>query len=548
MNHKKNLMAAVLGLACAMPAFAANLVLNNVDAAGVGFNDPTPATAVGGNTGTTVGAQRLVAYRKALELWGKTLRSDATVVVQGSFAGLTCDAGGGVLAQAGTLQIFSDFPGAPLAGHWYHSALANALTGQDLTPGPLDPGPLAEPFNDDIVANFNGNVGKPNCIAGPGWYYGLDNNAPAGQIDFLDTFMHEVSHGLGFSNFANEVSGTTPAALPDVYMANTLDLTYGERWNTAAFGASLPAFINFSARNTGNVVWAGEKVTANAPLVLGPYQGIRVTGTLNQELVFGTASFGAAPTAANFGGEIVVGLDAGGLTNGCNPITAAVAGKIAFVDRGACAFSVKAKNAQLAGATGVIIGNNQAGGAIGLGGTDPTVTIPAISVSQADGTAIKAASPGVSVGFFTDPTRLAGANAGYVRLYAPATIALGSSISHFDTVAAPNLLMEPFINGDLRSARNLDLTPSLMQDIGWKLEPLKIGSCNTHVPNALDNGDLLHVKVDACEVAAEGKKGRLDKGKFVACVGKEALAAKTAGLINGRQFAAVLVCSVLGNP
>jgi hypothetical protein len=144
MNHKKNLMAAVLGLACAMPAFAAKLVLNNVDAAGVGFNDPTPATAVGGNNGTTIGAQRLVAYRKALELWGKTLRSSATIVVQGSFARLDCDAGSGVLAQAGTLQIFSDFPGAPLAGHWYHSALANALTGQDLTPGPLDPGPLAE--------------------------------------------------------------------------------------------------------------------------------------------------------------------------------------------------------------------------------------------------------------------------------------------------------------------------------------------------------------------------------------------------------------------
>jgi hypothetical protein len=540
----KNLIAALLGLACAMPTFAANLVLNNVDVAGVGFNDPTPATAVGGNNGTTVGAQRLVAYRKALELWGKTLRSDATIVVQGSFARLDCDAASGVLAQAGTLQIFSDFPGAPLAGHWYHSALANALTGQDLTPGPLDPGPLAEPFNDDIVANFNGDVGKADCIAGPGWYYGLDNNAPAGQIDFLDTFMHEVSHGLGFSNFASELSGTTPEALPDVYMANTLDLTFGERWNTTAFGADLPLFINFSARNTGNVVWAGDKVTANAPRVLGPYVGIRVTGTVNQELVYGTASFGAAATAANFGGEIV---NANGADFACiAPITAAVAGKIAFIDRGGCGFAVKAKAAQVAGAKGVIIGNNQVGPAIGLGGIDPTVTVPTISVSQVDGTAIKAGLPGVSVEFFTDPARLAGANAGYVRLYAPATIAPGSSISHFDTVAAPNLLMEPFINGDLRSARNLDLTPSLMQDIGWKLEPLKIGHCNTHVPNALGNGDLLHVKVDVCEAAAEGRWGRLDRGKFVACVGKEALAAKKAGLIDGRQFAAVLVCSVLG--
>jgi hypothetical protein len=549
MNHKKNLMAAVLGLACAMPALAVNIVLNNVDAAGVGFNDPTPATAVGGNTGKTIGAQRLVAYRKALELWGKTLRSSVTIVVQGSFARLDCDASGGVLAQAGTNQIFSDFPGAPLAGHWYHAALANALAAQDLSPGPLDPGPDAEPYNDDIIANFNGDVGKADCIAGPGWYYGLDNNAPAGQIDFLDTFMHEVSHGLGFSNFASETTGTTPAGLPDVYMANTLDLLYGERWNTTAFGPQLPLFINVSARNTGNVVWAGPKVTANAPLVLGPYQGIRLSGTANVELMYGTASFGAAPTAANFGGEIVVGLDAGGASLGCNAITAPVAGKIAYVDRGICGFAVKAKNAQDAGAKGVIVGNNALNGAaIGLGGTDPLVTIPAIGVSTADGAAIKAAIPGVSVGFFTDPSRLAGANAGYVRLYAPATIAPGSSISHFDTVAAPNLLMEPFINGDLRSARNLDLTPSLMQDIGWKIEPLKIGHCNTHVPNALDNGDLLHVKVEACEAAAEGKRGRLDKGKFVACVAKDALAAKKAGLIDGRQLAAVLVCSVLGNP
>ena len=113
----------------------------------------------------------------------------------------------------------------------------------------------------------------------------------------------------------------------------------------------------------------------------------------------------------------------------------------------------------------------------------------------------------------TAQTRLAGANAGYAR-----------------------------------SARNLYLTPSSMQDIGWKLEPLKIGGNNTHVPNALDNGDLLHVKVDACKAAAEGKQGRLDKGKFVAGVGEEALAAKQAGLINGRQFAAVPVCSAQGNP
>ena len=138
------ILAGLLGLVAAAPSLGANIILNNVDVAGVGFNDATLAAPVGGNAGTTVGAQRLIAYRKALELWGKTLRSDVTVVVQGSFAGLPCTATGGTLAQAGAITIFASFPGAPLPNHWYGAALANSIVGDDLTPGGLDPGPLAD--------------------------------------------------------------------------------------------------------------------------------------------------------------------------------------------------------------------------------------------------------------------------------------------------------------------------------------------------------------------------------------------------------------------
>jgi hypothetical protein len=42
---------------------------------------------------------------------------------------------------------------------------------------------------------------------------------------------------------------------------------------------------------------------------------------------------------------------------------------------------------------------------------------------------------------------------------------LGSSISHFDTVASPNLLMEPYINTNLGS--DLDLTDEQLFDVGW---------------------------------------------------------------------------------
>jgi hypothetical protein len=54
---------------------------------------------------------------------------------------------------------------------------------------------------------------------------------------------------------------------------------------------------------------------------------------------------------------------------------------------------------------------------------------------------------------------------GHVRLYAPATWDDGSSVSHWDTAAAPNLLMEPYATGSTRGYT--DLTTCVLYDIGW---------------------------------------------------------------------------------
>ncbi len=54
-------------------------------------------------------------------------------------------------------------------------------------------------------------------------------------------------------------------------------------------------------------------------------------------------------------------------------------------------------------------------------------------------------------------------------LFAPNPFEGGSSISHFDTSASPNLLMEPSINADLRPL-DVDLTAQLLQDEGWKIQ------------------------------------------------------------------------------
>ncbi|CAN5249714.1 hypothetical protein BH20ACI2_BH20ACI2_11560 [soil metagenome] len=54
---------------------------------------------------------------------------------------------------------------------------------------------------------------------------------------------------------------------------------------------------------------------------------------------------------------------------------------------------------------------------------------------------------------------------GHVQLFSPAVFQSGSSLSHFDRAAFPNLLMEPAINAGL--PLDLDLTRQQMRDIGW---------------------------------------------------------------------------------
>ncbi|HET8692512.1 MAG TPA: M4 family metallopeptidase [Steroidobacteraceae bacterium] len=120
----------------------------------------------------------------------------------------------------------------------------------------------------------------------------------------------------------------------------------------------------------------------------------------------GIAGVKQAGDAAGFGdqefdltADVVLvddGIAGGTTTDGCETPyanAAAVAGKIALVDRGLCTFTVKAANAQANGAAGILVANNAAGPAPGLGGVDPTVTIPVLSLSLADGNAIKANFP-----------------------------------------------------------------------------------------------------------------------------------------------------------
>src|SRR5215471_19872794 len=114
----------------------ATIVIQNNDAAGVGFNDPTPVAPVGGNSGTTLGQQRLLAFQAAANIWGATLTSVPTITIKAQWAALSCTSTTAVLGSAGATSVFRDFPNAVVPGTWYSAALANKLAGSDLLGSP----------------------------------------------------------------------------------------------------------------------------------------------------------------------------------------------------------------------------------------------------------------------------------------------------------------------------------------------------------------------------------------------------------------------------
>ena len=96
---------------------------------------------------------------------------------------------------------------------------------------------------------------------------------------------------------------------------------------------------------------------------------------------------GAAPAPLSGSAPLARTGTAASAADACSALPpASLVGKIALIKRGTCSFHIKAANAQDAGAAGVIIYNNAAGGIQSITVVGPVaINIPAVSISQADG-------------------------------------------------------------------------------------------------------------------------------------------------------------------
>ena len=493
MKFTLSTLCATVLLACTATQ-AATIVIQNRDSPGVGFNDPTPVAPVGGNPGTTLGEQRFNVYRAAADIWQKNLQSNVNIVVSAGWEALTCTATSATLGSAGAWNGWNSndlVVPLPVANTWYPQALANKLVGFDIPTALNIPDDGTGYGNVDIKTQFNVNLGKAGCLTGTFFYLGLDGNAGS-QVNFMVTLLHELGHGLGFSVFTT--STATGAQFLGLWEHYMYDNTTGKTWVQMTSAERVASAINFQ-----KLGWSGPNATTAAPLVLGPGTNPKLTiagpaaGPAAGDKVVGTAAWGLALGPSPVTAELmpVVSLTAplDGTTlagAACGPLTAldarAVLGKIALVDRGVCGFAIKAKNVQNAGAKGIVIADNVVGPVLGLGGSDPTVTIPGVRISKLDGDAIKvqlATRSRTSSGVYATliaPLNglLAGGDAGgRPLLYTPNPRIAGSSVSHWDISTFPNQLMEPNINSDLTTSLKppKDLTVPLLLDLGWTTSP-----------------------------------------------------------------------------
>lgn len=266
---------------------AANIVIVNLDDPGEGFNDTTPATPEGGNTGTTRGQQRLIVFQTAAKVWGALLKSNVTIHVGANFDPLTpCSPLGSVLGSAGpSYRVSSTPPAGLIANTWYPIALYESYVGAN-----------ANSANNEITAKFNSDIDDIPCGgAGTRFWYGIDpNTVPSSGTFFLfRTVLHELGHGLGFASLVcKTTSGCSNGVVvggfakdglgvprPDAWAQFVADTTPGYGGPTNAWDTLTDAQRAASMTHDPKLIWIGPNVTADA----SSYQP---TGSLAFEMGF----------------------------------------------------------------------------------------------------------------------------------------------------------------------------------------------------------------------------------------------------------------------
>jgi uncharacterized repeat protein (TIGR01451 family) len=279
--------------------------------------------------------------------------------------------------------------GTPFAGPF---AADTPLDGLRIGPGVA---PEAQIYALRVFGCGGGTALVPQAID-----WALDPNGDGSLADRLDII--NLSLGTSFG----QAESVTALAAENAARTGMLVVAASGNSGDTFFLTSEPGSSGRSISVAGSVDsgWPGAAVRIDSPPALAGF------------IPAGVPLFGPAAPATGVSAEVVLAEDAADAdgpttTDGCSALTnaAAVAGKIALVDRGgSCGFVGKVRNAQSAGAIGVLIANTFGTALSMMSGTDPLITIPSALISFEDGAALRA-TPGART------TLLSGADTVFVN-------------------------------------------------------------------------------------------------------------------------------------
>ncbi len=276
----------------------------------------------------------------------------------------------------GPRSLLTD-PSDPFASPYaWHDT--NAVAGEEFTYTRGNNVYAYEDANNDNLPGYS-----PNAGSSMGFNYSFTNGASVSanqntaitNLFYACNRVHDYLYNLGFTELAGNFQQNNygqGGMDNDAVLAEAQD---GSGTNNANF-ATPP---DGSSGRMQMYLWTGNNSTCS---------NLTLSGALVASPSIGTADFSAVGSVT--ANVVLVNDGVAPLTDGCSSILNNVVGKVALIDRGTCAYINKAVNAQNAGALAVIIVNNVSGAAPNMSGS-PLLSIPCVSVSLADGNAIKAA-------------------------------------------------------------------------------------------------------------------------------------------------------------
>ena len=277
------------------------------------------------------------------------------------------------------------FPSARIVAGW--DFVGDAFNADPASPG-YNPVPSPDDRPDDCnghgthvagIVGANGVVKgvAPNVSIGAYRVFGCEGSTTADiMIAAMERALADGMDVLNMSIGSSYQWPEYPTAMAATRLVNNGVIVVASAGNSGANGAY--------ASSAPSV---GEKVIAVASFdntsITSPAFTISPDGR-----AVGYNAAGGAPTPPAQGTATMTRTGTtSALDDGCNPAHFAglPVGQVVLIRRGTCGFHLKAANAQAAGASGVVLYNNVAGGLNPSVAGSPAITIPVVGISQADG-------------------------------------------------------------------------------------------------------------------------------------------------------------------